>query len=122
MAKRMTAQINPHPFNPFNPIWIISFLKYFKLVWDTNGVHKGVAVWQINFFMNKTASAVLYARLSADSIGKKYSQFASGKTRCFITYPQVVSFLLQKYATDVVIAKSESDINHFAQQSSMTLS
>lgn len=67
----MTAQMKPHPFNPFDPISIIGFLRNFKLACDTNGVYKDLVMWLFHFLMNETTSAVLNARLSADGIGKK---------------------------------------------------
>lgn len=39
MAKRIAAQVKPHDFDPFDPIFIIAFLKYLNLTCDFNGVH-----------------------------------------------------------------------------------
>lgn len=72
--------------------------------------------------MIKTVSAVLSARLSADNINKKHDRLASGETKNFTAYRQVINFLLKKYATDEVIAETEFDILHLAQSSHMTLS
>lgn len=70
--------------------------------------------------MNWNASAVLTTRLSADGLGKKHSRSASGKTRHFITYPQVENLFLKMYATNEVIAEAEFDIMRIAQPSHMT--
>lgn len=92
MAKRLPAQMKPHTFHPFGLMSIIGLLKNFELAWDTNEVHKDATRWLSNFFMNKTASIVLGARLSAERTEKKNSRPASGKTRFFSTYPQAVDF------------------------------
>lgn len=77
-------------------------------------------MWLFHFFMNKTASAVQNARLSAHSTDEEHSRSTRDKKRYFNTYPQVANFLLRKYGTDEVIAKSECDIMRFAQPSNMT--
>lgn len=63
---------------------------------------------------------MLNARPRAYGTGGKYSQLTNGKTRYFTIYPHVVTFMLKNYATDKVIAKTESDITLFAQPSNMT--
>lgn len=44
LSKRMAAQVNPHTVNPFHLISTIVFAKILKLVYDSNGVHKGTAM------------------------------------------------------------------------------
>lgn len=87
MSKRMTTQKKPHTFNLFDPFSIIDFLQAFKLVCNTNGVHEGAAIRLFHLFMNKIPSAVLNARLSADSTCKKHYLSASRRKRYFTTYP-----------------------------------
>lgn len=110
----MTAQMKPHPFNPFDPISVISLLEMFTLARNTNVVHKRTAMWLFHFFMSKTTFAGLAARLSADGTDEKYSRSASGKTRYFTNYLQEVYFLLKKYATYESIAETESVNMRFA--------
>lgn len=73
-----------------------------------------------HLFMNKTASTMLNARICAEGTDKKYRRSASGETRFFTSYSQVVRFLLKKYSGDEVIAETEFEIKHSAQLSSMT--
>lgn len=68
MAKRMTAQMKLHKFDPFDPTSIARFLKNFKPVCDTNGILKGAAMSLFHFLMNRSASAVINARRSANKI------------------------------------------------------
>lgn len=77
-------------------------------------------MWLFLVFMNKSASAMVNARLSADGTDKEHSRWTSGKKRCFTTYSEVVNFLLMKYAADEVIAETEFNITRFVQSSNMT--
>lgn len=78
-------------------------------------------MWLFHFFVNKTVSAVLKVRLNVDGTGKIHSRSASGKMRYFIAYPQVIIFLLKKYTTNEVIAKTVPEITRLVQPSYMTL-
>lgn len=108
-TKRMTAQIEPHNINLFDPISITGYLKKFKLACSTNGVHKGAAVWMFLFFIEKNASERLNARLVQSAPSKKYSRSATKTIKYFTVYLQVVNVLSKTYATDEVIVETESD-------------
>lgn len=69
----MTALMKSHIFNPFGSILIIGFLNR-KVICNTDIVHEGTSMWLFHFFMNKTASAVVNARLSANGAVKKHSR------------------------------------------------
>lgn len=92
----MTAQISPHTFNSFHQISIIVFLKNIKLACDTNGQHKDAFLWLFHFFMNKTESAELNPRLSAERTDVKYSRSVSHETKYFATYTQGNSLLAKE--------------------------
>lgn len=106
----MTAQRKSPTFDPLNPISILGFLNSFKLACDANGNHEGTAMWLFHFSINKSASKVLNARLSADHTNEKVSRKTTVKSKYLATYPQVVYFLLAKYATNEIIAETESAI------------
>lgn len=74
IEKQTTAQIKPHTFNSFDPMSIIGFLKNFKLACDTDGVHEGASMWLLHFVVNKTASAVVNTRLSAEHTDERHSR------------------------------------------------
>lgn len=57
-------------------------------------------MWLFHVLMNKTASAVIIARLSADGTATKLRQSPSGKTIYFTTYPRVVNPFLKKLQTE----------------------
>lgn len=44
MAKRMTALMKPHTFDPFHLISILVILKNFKLACSTSGIQEGAAM------------------------------------------------------------------------------
>lgn len=77
-------------------------------------------MWLFHFCMNKSASAVLNTRLSADGRIKKLSPESSGKKRYFTTSPQAVNFLLKKYGTGEVIAETQFHITGLTNPSNMT--
>lgn len=118
----MSAQMKPHSFGPCDPISVTGFLKSFELACDTNRVHEGTAVCLFHLFMNKTASAVLNAHLSAERSDKKNSRLVSGKTKDFPTCPQVVNSLLKKCTTDKVVAETKFKITLFVHPSGLTSS
>lgn len=74
-------------------------------------------MWLFHLFINKTASAVINSRFSAKHTDKKHRRLDSGKSRDFTIFPQVVSFLLKKYATGEVIEETESGATRLAQPS-----
>lgn len=51
MAKRMSAQIKPYSFDPFDQISILQFLNNCKPAFDTNGFEEEPAMWQFYLFM-----------------------------------------------------------------------
>lgn len=81
MEMHMTVQMKPYTFNPFHSISVIGLLKIFKLSCDTIDVHEGAAMWLFYFVMNKIASVVLNANLSADGRDTKHSRSATRKTK-----------------------------------------
>lgn len=71
--------------------------------------------------MKKSASAVLNTRLASKH--KTRTRIPSvKKTTTLTTYPQVVSYLLQTYATDENIADTKDEITMFSQPPNKTLS
>lgn len=67
----MTVQMKPHTFNCFGTNSIVDFQKHFKLRYDIDSVHQDEVIRLFHFFMNKIASVVINARLSADRICEK---------------------------------------------------
>lgn len=51
-------------FDAFDDILASSFLSAFKLAWNTNEIHEGVAMRLLHFFMKGSFTAPLNARLS----------------------------------------------------------
>lgn len=108
--------MEPHSFDPFHSLSLdlgISDVN-FKPAYDANGIHEGEARWLFYFFVNKSASAILYARRSADSSNGKSSRKTTVKSMYLTTCPQVVNFLIEKYTIDEIIAKTVSAITKFA--------
>lgn len=74
-----------------------------------------------HFFMTKTAFAMLDASINANDIGRSYSRSASSRMRYLAIFTPALKFSLKKYATDEIVAETESNIMRFAQPSKMKL-
>lgn len=121
MSKRFSTQMKPHTFDPFDTISIIGFLFNFQLACDTDGIHEGAAIKLFHFFMKKSASSALHTKLtSKNSRNDKTHALSGGNATQLTTYQQVVNHLLQKYATDEVVANTEEEITSFTQPANKT--
>lgn len=109
-----------HTFDHSDPRAIAGFLENFKPTCEADEIHKGAAVWLFHFSVNKTVSAVLDARLYAESTDKNNKRTTNGKTRYFTAYPREFIPLLKRYETYGVIAETESRETSFAQPSGTT--
>lgn len=81
MAKRMTACMKPHTFDPVVSISTFGSVKNFKLACDSNGIPKGVATWSFSFFIKESASFVVNARPRTDPATRKSSQMTTVESR-----------------------------------------
>lgn len=117
----MTDQIKHHTFDPFDPTSILGFLKTFKLASDTSSIHGGAALLLSHFSMYKSTYAVLTGPLGADFTDRCTSHKTTVRLRYLTTYPQVVNFWSKKYASNDLIADTESAIIRFPNQSGMTM-
>lgn len=118
-VKQMTALMKRHNFSLLGLIMKIHFVGIAEVECDTNIVQETVAVGMLCCFMNRTAGSVLITPLNPKCIGRNHSQFTCGTTKYFTTYSQTVIFLLKKYATSRLIAKTKLEIRNFAQQPRM---
>lgn len=109
MAKRMEVQLKSHILEPMNQISILRFLPAFQTACDANGVHEGAAMWLFHYIDKKTTKAALSARTTTKVDKRKY------KGGQLAPYPKVVNYLLKTYATDEVIAETDTGINQFRQ-------
>lgn len=75
----------------FDPFPFIGFSCNFMLTCDTNVIHEGAKIWIINYFKNKSASAVLNTKLLL--IQKALTRMTSKeKSKNFTTYPHVFNY------------------------------
>lgn len=79
-------------------------------------------MWLFDVFMNNYISVVLNALLSADRSRKILSQKMTVKPGYLTTYLQIVNFVLEKYATEEIIVKTELVSTRLAQLAGMNLS
>lgn len=85
---------------------MIGFLRNFKLACDTNGMKEGAAILIFNFFIEKSESVALNARLASKH--KAQSRKSTlGKNTTMTTYPQIVNNFLRISAKDKNIVDTE---------------
>lgn len=121
MSQRMTAQKKPHTFHLFDLISIIVFLCIFKILCDTNGIHERVELWLFHLFMKKSDFCAVQTRLALKN--KAVTKTPSTvETITFLTYPQVVGYLLRTFATDENVVDIKVEVTTLFKAFNMTLS
>lgn len=50
MKRRLDVQLKSQNVNGYDPVSILGFLPPFQMASDTNGFHKGAAMWLFPFF------------------------------------------------------------------------
>lgn len=113
-SNRLTARMNSHIFDPFDPISTTMFLYNFNLECDVSGIPEGAAIWLINFFVKKLASSVFLTQLALKHKTQTRKP-SSGTTMTLTTYQQIVNYLLSTYKTDKNIAHTMNEITMFTQ-------
>lgn len=109
-AKSSEAKTNIIILNPFEPIHILLFLFLFKLVRDTHDAQEGESMWLLPFFMKKQGAATLDSRFSLRFRSSRKRQ----KEGTLTTYWEEVIYMLETYATDNIIAETDSKIMRFS--------
>lgn len=71
-------------------------------------------MWLFHFLMKKSLSSTLRMLLASNHYNKKRVSH-TWKITTFAAYPQVLSYLLRKYATDENIAYIKDEITMFIQ-------
>lgn len=93
-----------HFFNPKDPISITGFLATFKLVYDTNKIHEGAAIWVLLHYVHKALANALDSRMCVEdrhtSIAASVRDQEPRSRNLLRSYPEVVNYMLEKFATD----------------------
>lgn len=87
-------------FDSFDHNSIQGFLFAFQLVWKTNELHRGAALWLLHFFMKLLVAAGLHAPIILNSKSHKRK-----KQGTVVSYRKAVNYLLWPYTTDDIIVK-----------------
>lgn len=95
-----------------DPLLIIDFLQNFKIACDQNGFPKGTAIWLFQFYLEKHAAYLLHSRTQGNIMSLDEDQ--TGMLR---TYPQVVHYLLETYATNEVTQEAHAELLRYHQSS-----
>lgn len=98
-----------------DPTAVSSFIATFKNACNLNRVLELNAVWCLQSYVESQARSLLLIRLTGISMAVHFR--LPERLR---THGNVVSSLLQTYATDEVIAKAYSDVVDFGQSSAIT--
>ena len=111
--KRLSFQMGDTTFSGDDPIAIIDFLQRFKIACDQNGFSEGAAMWLFQFYLKGQAATLLHSRMQGNTMAVEEDQ-----TEMLRTYPEVVNYLLETYATDEVIQEAYAEVLSYRQRPS----
>lgn len=114
LERKMKVQMGEHRFNGSDPITILDFLDRFRETCDKHSVSEGLAMWCFQYFLGGSARALLTSRLTGKSLA-----IDSCKRETLRSYPEVVNFLLQTYATEDAMCEALEDVQNCRQPSNM---
>lgn len=109
----MHVQVKSAIFKPSDPLPVLSLPHNFNAACDSNGIHKGAAIWLFQHLMKDPVKAALAHGVSATNEDDPQQE---GN---FTTYCQVVKYLLANYPTDDFMAETEVDMANFKQPEGM---
>ncbi|CAN8070208.1 unnamed protein product [Agarophyton chilense] len=113
--KKLRFEMGDTTFTGTDPIAKTEFLQKFKLACDQNGFFEGAAMWLFQFYLKVQAYYLLQGRI----LGNTLAMDGDG-TEMLESYPEVVNFLLETYATDEVIQEAYSEVLAYHQRSGQT--
>lgn len=88
-------------------ISITGFLQGLNISCDSNVIHEGAAIWMFQYFMRRSAAGVFAACLFPNANDSYYIV----RKQVIKKYFQMVSHLLETYATDYIMAKMDGKIS-----------
>ena len=115
MQKKLITPMKDRTFSGDDPITVLGFLAHYKDACNLNDISEPVAYWMIQNFLEGRALALVQTRMSGLTMSVD-----SDRGEMLTTYPEVVNFLLQTYATDDVIAEAVTDVENLKQSTAMT--
>lgn len=102
--------MRPQVSSDSDQIAVLSFIATFKDAWNFNRIPKAIAVRCFQCCLEGHEEPLLVTLLKRSSIAVD-----SKRSEMFRIYEDMVSLLLQTYATDEVIAKAYNDVVNFLQ-------
>lgn len=124
LVKKVKSQRKTHLFDLKDPIYIIGFLAAFKFACDTNNIHKETAMWGIPHYVEKTLDNTLNSRMCTECwltlLATSMQKEGPRSRKLFWSYPEVVKYLLMKYAIDQATVEYDAAILHYVQPKNIT--
>lgn len=124
MVKKVESQMKAHLFDSEDPITMIGFLTTSKFACDTNHIQEGAAMWALPHYVNETLANSLDSRMCATDksypIATSLRNVDNQSHKLLRLYPDVVNYLLKKFATDPAIAGFDAAILLYMQAGNMT--
>ena len=111
--KRLDVYMTGRTFTGSDPIAILEFLAFYERACELV-VTEGVAVWAIQFYLKGQAEGLIQSKLVGSSFAVDEDDL-----ELLTSYREVVNCLLEKYATDEVIAEAYTDVTNFRQGSAV---
>lgn len=99
-------------FKSFDLISNLSFLLAYKVDFDTNGLHVGVALWLLHLFRKRPAAAALNECIALNARSHRRQ-----KEGTITWYCDAVINLVEIYARDNIIVVADADTMQFSPQS-----
>lgn len=110
----MDVQMKLSIFEPWAPIFILSFFQNFITVRDSNGIYEGTEMYLFPHFMKRPAKAALSHGMRAT---EDHTNHKEGTSK---TYRQDANYLLETCTTDDFITEADVDIMNNKQPNNMS--
>lgn len=105
----------PANFYDKDPITVFKVQELFQVACDQNGVHEGAALYCFQFSLNGQAKGHVVPKISSSA-----NPMDARDRELLRTYPEVIHYLLETYATDNHIMDAYQGVFGYHQRSNMS--
>ena len=113
--RKLITQMKDRGFDGDDPITVLRFLAEYKSACDTHSVCEVVAFWAVQNYLSGQALSLVQNRMAGQTMSVD-----ADREEMLTSYPELVNFMLETYATDDVIAEAVEDVESMRQSTGMT--
>lgn len=106
--KKIHIQVRPHVFSGTDQIAVLSFLAKLKDACNISRLSESIALWCFQCYVGGQRETLRLTKLSGSS-----TAVDSGRSGMFRAYEDILNFLLETDATDLIIAEAYNDVVQF---------